>query len=408
MSAMTIALMIVVATAVILAVDAIQRARMFRGYEEIKADARQIATLLRGETARYDHDVVIAGNFGAFPVVVRFSQDANTPGLILQMTAPATFDLQLSPKTAPEVSGKTAIKTGMVGLDTRFNTSTGQAVQAKVFVTDPAVGGQMEQLCCSSQTFLVIESGGIELTEMLIPVDTARHVRSHMVAMEALARSLERMPGADSIRITPWRNQRSWVIRGAIAVGAIVLLALMFQQRGMNQGAIQEKQALAAPAGDLPLAMARNIPHLENWTMIGAGNFSDAASLFFRDRGLPASGHVEGRFSSPDETGAAAGDNPPESAFLLSNSKGQKRVIIMAGMTPGYDAVYYHVDLIAVIPAQNLEGVKWSVAPPEPLRGGDGLLVVENADDPSASIVLLRRGRQTYAGHPQDFTKINF
>jgi hypothetical protein len=179
-------------------VDAIQRARTFRGYEEIKADARQIATLLRGETARYDHDVVIAGNFGAFPVVVRFSQDANTPGLILQMTAPATFDLQLSPKTAPEVSGKTAIKTGMVGLDTRFNASTGQAVQAKVFVTDPAVGGQMEQLCCSSQTFLVIESGGIELTEMLIPVDTARHVRNHMVAMEALARSLERMPGADS------------------------------------------------------------------------------------------------------------------------------------------------------------------------------------------------------------------
>jgi len=409
MSAMTIALMIVGAAAVILTADAIRRARMFRGYEEIKADARQIAALLRGETARYDHDVVIAGNFGAFPVVVRFSQGANTPGLILQMTAPATFDLQFSPKTAPETGGKTAIKTGMVGLDTRFNASKGQAVQAKVFVTDPAVGGQLEQLCCSSQTSLVIESGGIELTEMLIPVDTARHVRSHMVAMEVLARSLERMPGADSIHITPWRNQRSWVIRGAIAVGAIVLLALMFQQPAKNEGAIQAKQALAAPAGDMPPAMARNIPHLENWTMVGAGNFSDAASLFLRDRGLPASGHVEGRFSSPDGTGAAAGgDNPPESAFLLSNAGGQKRVIIMGGMTPGYDAVYYHVDLIAVIPAQNLEGVKWSVDPPEPLRGGDGLLVVENADDPSASIVLLRHGHQTYAGHPQDFTKINF
>jgi hypothetical protein len=54
-----------------------------------------------------------------------------------------------------------------------------------------------------------------------------------------------------------------------------------------------------------------------------------------------------------------------------------------------------------------LAGVEWITAPRE-AADGDGLLLVEDADDPTSSLVLLRHEKQTYAGHPANFTKIIF
>jgi hypothetical protein len=38
---------------------------------------------------------------------------------------------------------------------------------------------------------------------------------------------------------------------------------------------------------------------------------------------------------------------------------------------------------------------------------GDALLVVQNANDPTASVVLLRHGSQTLSARPADFNKID-
>jgi hypothetical protein len=38
---------------------------------------------------------------------------------------------------------------------------------------------------------------------------------------------------------------------------------------------------------------------------------------------------------------------------------------------------------------------------------GDALLVIQNANDPTASVVLLRHGTQTNSARPADFNKID-
>jgi hypothetical protein len=47
-----------------------------------------------------------------------------------------------------------------------------------------------------------------------------------------------------------------------------------------------------------------------------------------------------------------------------------------------------------------------SAAPQFP-SDGDALLVVQNANDPTASVLLLRHGSQTFSAHPADFNKID-
>jgi hypothetical protein len=390
-------LIIVVVAIAVWVVYGVYRSSLFYGYEEIRSDATAISELLKGDAARIENDLVIAGNHGEFPVTVRFSQSQNRPGMTLRMGVPANFDLLFSPKALTDERGRNSIRTGSQSLDARFTAYTSQAVQAKVFMGEKDAVTHLERLCCSSQTDVTIDSGSLELSEMLIPSSTASHVRDHLESMDALARLLRRMPGADAVKIVPWKRERSWVMRGAIAAGLIVIFVLLFTQPGREHGVISGKPEAAIPEGILP-AEASHIPHLEAWRVADKADFSYAAAQFLMDHQLPATGRLRGHFSGP---GASA-----DAALLLSNSAGQRRVIIMSGNSPSYDAVYARVDLIAVIPKDSLESVEWLTAP-RATADGDGLLVVENADDSSASLVLLKHEKQTYSARPANFTRIN-
>jgi len=390
-------LIIVVAAIAVRVAYSVYLSSLFYGYEEIRPDAAAIIELLKGDVARVENDLVIAGNHGGFPVVARFSQSQNRPGMRLQMGVPANFDLLLSPKALTDERGRNSIRTGSQSLDTRFTAYTSQAVQARVFMGEKDALTHLEKLCCSSQTDVAIDFGSLELSEMLIPSPTASHVRDHLVSMDALARLLRRMPGSDTVIIVPWKKQRSWVMRGAIAVGLIAIFVLLFTQPGKEPAVVPQKAQAAIPEGILP-AEAGHIPHLEAWRVVEKADFSYGAAQFLLDHQLPATGRLSGRFNGP---GAS-----PDFALLLSNSAGQKRVIIMSGVVPAYDAVYSRVDLIAVIPKDSLGGVEWLTAP-RAIADGDGLLVVEDADNPSASLVLLRHEKQTYSARPANFTRIN-
>jgi hypothetical protein len=87
------------------------------------------------------------------------------------------------------------------------------------------------------------------------------------------------------------------------------------------------------------------------------------------------------------------------------NAQGKRRVCLLARGTVAYDAVFDRAEFVARIPKTSLAKIQWSVAP-QFKPDGDALLVVQDAENPSASLVLLRHGIQTYSARPMDYNRI--
>ena len=147
-------------------------------------------------------DVIVAGYYGPFPTVVRFSQRLDTPGLDIQMRVPAAFSFTLVPKSmAMQEEGYVSVRTGIAALDKKFNVSTDQPTEMRMFAASAPVLAALEQLCCSTQAGISLRSGALELSELTIPPFTANHVFDHVQSMRALANRLLEMPGAATIKI---------------------------------------------------------------------------------------------------------------------------------------------------------------------------------------------------------------
>jgi hypothetical protein len=180
----------------------------------------------------------------------------------------------------------------------------------------------------------------------------------------------------------------------------VCLVALLFAQpyshpAGANASVNPPPQS---SSGVLPADAAR-MQQLEGWHVARADEFSGAALRFLRDHNLPASGRIQGDFAG---RGSAA-----DSAYLLVDSTGQRRVSLLAGGAVAYDAIFPRADFLARVSKSNLAKIQWSSQAPQFTADGDALLVVQNANDPTASLVLLRHGTQTYSARPADFTKID-
>jgi hypothetical protein len=91
----------------------------------------------------------------------------------------------------------------------------------------------------------------------------------------------------------------------------------------------------------------------------------------------------------------------------LVDSTGRKRVSMLAKGTVAYDAIFSKVDAVARISKSTVPKIQWMSAGPQFPADGDALLVIQNANDPTASVVLLRHGTQTLSARPADFNKID-
>jgi hypothetical protein len=257
----------------------------------------------------------------------------------------------------------------------------------------------MEQLCCSSQTGLSIKDRTIELSELTIPPFTANHVFDHLQSMLALANGLAEMPGADLIKVDPLPPRgSSWPVRIALAGGLACLVALLFTQPYSNPVGANASVNLMKASGVMPADVSR-LQQLQGWHVAGAEDFSISALRFLRERRLDPSGHIMGDFSG---RGTAV-----DSAYFLVDAAGRKRVSMMAKGTVAYDAIFPQLDVLARIPKSTLAKIQWMSAAPQFPSDGDALLVVQNANDPAASVVLLRHGAQTLSARPADFNKID-
>lgn len=375
----------------------VQRRNLYRGYEQIIEAARQIAAATKADTFRDGDDLVIAGSFQNFPSIVRFSYNQNTPGLHIEMHAPSTFDLLLAPKKVTTTKGRTVVRTGNATLDSRFNARTDHPTQSRMLFGDKNALSHLEKLCCSTNTDFAVSTGKMDLTELSIPGYAGRHVLDHLESLGALAALLARMPGAHEIKLEPVKQKRqTWVFQ---ALGAALLLSIIVVLFSVpdKKAAEAPQSAAYVPAGMEPLD-AERLQHLNGWRVAGADDFSPAATQFLQQHGLTPVGRFKGDFSGRN----AASD----SAYLLIDSQGKRRITMLAGGVSVYDAIYDQLELIAVVPKANLASIQ-STTQSKFDSDGDGLLLVRNVSDPTSGLILVRHGQEMDSARPLDFTAIN-
>ncbi|HKR93842.1 MAG TPA: hypothetical protein VJW55_00680, partial [Candidatus Angelobacter sp.] len=297
------------------------------------------------------------------------------------------------------VEGRVLLRTGSAALDRRFNARSDNPMEFKM-LTAGSVLGSVEQLCCSTQSGFLLKDRTMELSELTIPPFTANHVFDHLQSMLVMARGVQEMPGASQIKVEPLPQRgSSWPVRVALAGGLVCLVALLFTQPYNHPaGASASVIPPPPPSGIMPADAAR-LQQLQGWRVVTADDFSNSALRVLRERNLVPSGHITGDFSGQGKA--------YDSAYLLVDATGRRRVSMLARETVAYDAIFPKIDLLARVPNSNLAKIQWMTRPPEFNADGDALLVVQNANDPAASMVLLRHGTQTYSARPKDFTKID-
>jgi len=375
----------------------VRRFAVFRGYKDIQSDVLRVAELLKTQATREGKDVVVAGYLGWLPTIVRFSKKLDTPGLHIEMRVPANFGLTIMPKTvALPGEGRVVMRTGSALLDKRFIARSDEPLEVRMVLGTAEALHSLEQLCCSTQTALSIKNHTLELSELAIPSFTANHVLDHLNAMNSIASRIREMPGASEIRLKrlPARGS-GWTIRIALSLGLICLVALLFAQPA-NRPAAHFNPKAGMP--EIPQADAARLQQLQGWHLAKADDFSDSGVRFLREHNLPFSGRVTADFAGRGATS--------DSAYLLVDSQGSRRVSMLAGGILAYDAIFPRVDAIARIPKASMGKIKWKTVPQFD-ADGDALLVIQNIDDPTASLVLLRHGTQTYSAQPADYSQID-
>lgn len=379
----------------------VRRFAVFRGYKAIEADALHIAELLKTQPVRDGKDVVIAGHYGERerPTIVQISNRLDKPGLHIKMRVPSTFSLSLMPKSATLTGqGRVLMRTGSVSLDRRFNARSDQPLEVRMFLGTAAALSNTEKICCSTQTGFAVKNRVMELTELTIPAFTGNHIAGHLEALAALADRMEDMPGASEIKVQPLPPRgSSLTIRIALALGLVMLVGLLFIQPYNHPSADANARSTVRPSGVDPIDASR-IPKLEGWHVEGPDELSGRAVIFLREHNFEIAGRARGNFSGQPGV--------PDSAYLLLNEQGQQRVCMLSRGLVIYDAIFPRVDMLLRIPKKQLGKIQWATAPQGPSEG-DGLLVIQNADDPTAGLVLLKHGQQTYSARPADFTDID-
>ncbi|HEY2169764.1 MAG TPA: hypothetical protein VGJ30_09080 [Candidatus Angelobacter sp.] len=379
----------------------VRRFAVFLGYKAIAPDVLQIAELLKAQPLRDRSDVVLEGHYGGNPTIIRFSHRVDTPGLDIQMRVPAAISFFLMPKNFTATNeGRVLMRTGSAPLDRRFHARTDHPMEFKMLTAGAAIKSGLEQLCCSTQTGLTVKDRVIELSELTIPPFTANHVFDHLQSMLTLAKAIHEMPGSDLIKVDPLpRRGSSWPVRIALTGGLICLVALLFTQPyNRMPGASANANTVVQPSGVAP-GDAMRMQQLQGWHAATRDDFPAAVQRYLQERRLQPQGHIVADFSG---SGSAI-----DSAYLLIDTSGRKRVSMLAKGAVAYDALFPKLEFLARISKSAMGKIQWmSSGPPLP-PDGDGLLVVQDANDPTASVVLLRHGSQTLSARPADFNKID-
>ncbi len=401
LSPLAIVLGIIFGLAVLGAVIAlVYNLRKFAGFRPIARDAEKIVDALGGELFRDGGDLVVSGNFGRLPTVVRFSHKEDVPGLNIRMGVPANFTLWIAPRSADPGEGRATLRTGDAAFDNRFITRSDDPGQARLFLALQTVPRAIHQLACSNGTFLAITPASVEISELEIPAESAsRHVLDHLQSVVTLAAALKHMPAADTVKVEPLRKEKRIVGRAAIVVGAItaVIVVIAATQREASKGSHVLAQAPMIAAGVLPIDATR-IAGVDGWRAAAADDFDPDAAAWLRGTGVAVSGRIPGDFSGRG--------SDQDVAYVLVRSDGVRRIVLLADGEDRYDVRYPGIAIAARVPQSTLGGIRW--VSPAPLNvAGDGLLIVRAAGDPESGLVLFVAGNRIVTAVPANYQDLN-
>ncbi|HEY1937331.1 MAG TPA: hypothetical protein VGJ33_05320 [Candidatus Angelobacter sp.] len=372
-----------------------RKARIFAGYREIARDVREIAADLRSQISRDGADLVVSGTRGNVPSMLRFSHSGTSPAVNVLCHAPVNFPLLLVPKERP-VSGEGVSVRTNTRLDNSFACYTSNPVQARIFLSLPAVQAQLEKLCCSSNTLLRFSEGKIEVSELTFPFNLARHILNHLDSIAIVTAECRKMPNAGQVKVNPVpRQKRSWALQIAVAAGVLASVGITLSSNRKVEGAGHQ------PVEEIAAVDSRVIPDVKNWRPVR----DEELNLSFINWIDPAgtSGHSRLLLD-------AAGQNEfNDPAYLLATDKIQntKRVVWIVDGHIVYDNVGALIG-IARVSRDEMQHVRWSEAgSPQETPDGDGLLVLREYDSPTGTSIFFVHNGNLYSGIPADYRSIS-
>src|SRR5437016_6231488 len=283
-----------------LVIAVLTRRSKLSGYGEIAKDVERLSrVLLQSETFRDGSDLVIKGNHGPWPVLVRFSSTEDSSGLSITVHAPANFQMLVAPVSAPRPETGTKIRTGDGLFDFKFSTTSEQPMVARMFVATDGTVQLIKKLCWASFTSLRISPGELELLVRPCNIaDVFDYVQQHLATMEKLAEGLRAMPGADAMRIVPFRKPGNRMLKPAIAMA----LAIAYLEAGhLAAAGPGQQQVFASPPalqeGVLP-SDASGILYLKGWRLAQDPDFDVHEMGWLRTQGAAPGATLHGDFSA--------------------------------------------------------------------------------------------------------------
>ena len=103
----------------------------------------------------------------------------------------------------------------------------------------------------------------------------------------------------------------------------------------------------------------------------------------------------------------SARNNGRDTAYVLVNDEGMKRIVVLSEGRLVYDQRYRKILAAARVPAADLNAIEWrDPLPAKP--DGDGLLIVTKPEDPTANLILTFKEGSLMLGTPVNYQKLAF
>jgi len=237
----------------------------------------------------------------------------------------------------------------------------------------------------------------VEASELIIPANITEYVLAQLDYLRELSATLLTMPGADIIRVLPYRQPGSRLARYAVAVGLLTALgATLVLYRSPSQ--IQEPHSVP-PSGIFP-ADARLIANLDSWRVARESDYDPDAISWLRFENIEPAGRITGDFS-----GTNAGRDRDVAYILKNENDGLMRVLILSEGKSIYDLRYRSITTAVRVPHSNLSSILWQTSPTGEIDG-DGLMIATKADDRSSGMILGFHDQKLVIGVPADYQKV--
>lgn len=383
----------------------IRRARLLynlRGYRTVARELRHIAAAIdKGEIDRDGSDLLIRGNGKQFPCWIRLSQSDTQPALNIRGPFPLKATIYCSAREQEHPANATTVRTGDAWFDSRFRISTDQPATARILLASAGFSTAMRKLCCSSQTFVVIENDQIEVRELVVSTkDFASHVLNHLTEIGEILNVACQFPGAQPNkervgRSGSWRRLAPYVLSPVLLIAACLTTSA---RRLSQQSSPYPVTEFPSTAG-IPPSDASKIPDLQNWRLMEAADFDVNGNAWLQQQGQTPQGRITATF---------AGSGPEDSAYLLrAKASHATRLVVFVRGEIRYDAMM-PIALAARVPKSSLGGITWRGRGPTGDPAGDGLLVVRKYDDPGSGMIFFFSGLQLMFEAPKDFRAVSF